>query len=155
MGKIINQDWVKQIQNRVNTSPIFQLQQMSISKIGWGTSLLEINLGPQHLQTHGSVHGGVFATLLDATGFWAVYSQAPANRGMSTIELSINYHASAMSGKLFGTGECIKIGKTLGVGQALIKNETGLLLASGKITVMLLKDAGPLEKKMPKISKFF
>ncbi|MDM8537587.1 PaaI family thioesterase [Desulfobacterales bacterium HSG17] len=152
--KTINPGWLKQIQNVVNPSPYFQLQQMYVKEVGWGISVLEIDLEERHLQPFGVVHGGVFASLIDAAGFWAVYSQVPQELGMTTVELSINYLAPAVSGKLIGTGQCIKLGKTLGVGQALIENENGQLLASGKTTVMVMKHNNPLEKDSNYVPKF-
>jgi acyl-coenzyme A thioesterase PaaI-like protein len=86
--KIINPEWTEVIRRTVNPSPYFQLQQMVIRRIEWGMSLLEIPLQNRHLQPFGVVHGGVFASLIDAAGFWAVFSQADPEVGMTTVDLT-------------------------------------------------------------------
>ena len=110
---------------------------MELKDVSWGKSRVEIKLGDRHLQPFGIVHGGVLSTLLDAAGFWAAYSKAEKNIGMTTIELKINYLAPVVSGKLIGSGNCIKLGRTIGFGDARIENETGKLIAHGTTTVMV------------------
>jgi len=135
--KIINPEWVREIQEAVNPCPYFELQQMAIIDLSWGTSRVEIELEKRHLQPFGVVHGGVFSSLIDAAGFWAVYSQANEGVGMTTVELKLNYLEPAVSGRLIGLGCCIKLGRNLGLGEARIENEDGRLLAHGTTTVMV------------------
>ncbi len=135
--KTINPLWVEAIRKIVNPCPYFELQTMSIKELTFGKSHLEIDLKRDHLQPFGVVHGGVYASLIDATGFWAVYTEAEPNVGMTTVELKINYLAPTVSGKLIGYGKCIKMGKTLGLGDARIENENGRLLAHGTTTLIV------------------
>ncbi len=147
--KSINPEWLEVIKDTViNSCPYFQLQQMVIKKIDWGSSHLEIPLEKRHMQPFGVVHGGVFASLLDAAGFWAVFSKVHPSKGMTTVELKINFLAPARRGLLIGHGKCIKLGKTLGLGEARIENEKGKLLAHATTTVMILK-----ELELPEILK--
>lgn len=37
-----------------------------------GEATFEIQIGPKHLNRHGTVHGGVLMAMLDTAGFWAV-----------------------------------------------------------------------------------
>jgi uncharacterized protein (TIGR00369 family) len=152
--KIINPDWLNMIKKRVNASPYFGLQQMSIKDITWGHSIIEIDIYKGHLQPFGLVHGGVFASLLDASAFWAVYSQAQPDMGMTTVELSINYLAGATSGRLIASGQCLKLGRTIGLGQSQINDENGKLLASGKVTLMLLKGKALSDNTTTPVPKF-
>jgi len=99
------------------------------------------------------VHGGVFSSLIDAAGFWAVYSQANEGVGMTTVELKLNYLAPAVSGRLIGLGRCIKLGRNLGLGEARIENEDGRLLAHGTTTVMV-QTGMSLSDKVRDIPKF-
>ena len=138
--KTINPAWLKAIQDIVNPCPYFELQNMSILDIQVGRARLEIELKRGHLQPFGIVHGGVFASLIDAAGFWAVFSQAESPVGMTTVELKLNYLAPAVDGKLIGMGRCIKLGKTLGLGEASVENEAGKLLAHGTTTLMVQPD---------------
>lgn len=149
----INPEWARAIKSTVNACPYFKLQQMELKDVSWGKSRVEIKLGDRHLQPFGIVHGGVLSTLLDAAGFWAVYSKAEENIGMTTIELKINYLAPVVSGKLIGTGNCIKLGRTIGFGDTRIENESGKLIAHGTTTVMV-QQGGSLNDNINNISKF-
>lgn len=149
----INPDWIEAIQGIVNPCPYFELQKMKIVELTWGASRLEIDLETRHLQPFGVVHGGVFATLIDAAGFWAVFSQAPPDVGMTTVELKLNYLAPAVSGRLVGLGRCIKLGRSLGLGEARVESEDGRLLAHGTTTLMVRKDLG-LSDSSQAIEKF-
>jgi uncharacterized protein (TIGR00369 family) len=138
--KRINPDYVKAVQRIVNACPYFSLLSIAIKDLGWGESLLEIPVQEKHLQPFGMVHGGVFSSLVDAAAFWAVYTQVPEGIGMTTVELKLNYLAPLSTGRMVGKGRSIRVGKTLCLGEASISDETGILLAHGTSTMMLLKD---------------
>jgi uncharacterized protein (TIGR00369 family) len=149
----INPEWVQAVKSTINVCPYFKLQQMELKDLSWGESRIEIQLGDRHLQPFGIVHGGVLSTLLDAAGFWAVYSKAEENVGMTTVELKINYLAPIISGVLFGMGRCIKLGRSIGLGDARIENEKGRLIAHGTTTVMVQPDLS-LNDERRDITKF-
>ncbi|MFW6055039.1 MAG: PaaI family thioesterase [Thermodesulfobacteriota bacterium] len=149
--KSINPEWIRQIQSADN--PYFDLQQMSIQDLGWGTARLEISLARRHLQPFGVVHGGVCASLLDAAGFWAVFTRVDPKAGMTTIELKINYLSPIVNGRLIGLGSCIKLGRSLGLGEARIEDENGRLLAHGTTTVMVKPDM-PLPESIQAVPKY-
>jgi len=102
--------------------------------------VIEVQVQEKHLQPFGIVHGGVFASLLDAAAFWAVYTQVPDDLGMTTVELKLNYLAPLSSGRMIARGKSLRVGKTLCLGEASIVNEEETLLAHGTSTMMILKD---------------
>ena len=138
--KKLNPDWISAIRESINTCPYFQLQSMNILDLGWGTSRIEIDLAQKHLQPFGIVHGGVFASILDAAGWWASYTRIDDNLGMTTVECKINYLAPMQSGKLIGLGQSIKQGATIQLAEARLENEVGKLVAHGTVTSMTLPD---------------
>jgi uncharacterized protein (TIGR00369 family) len=138
--KRINPDYIKAVRGIVNPCPYFTLLSIEIKDLGWGESYLEIPVQEKHLQPFGMVHGGVFASLVDAAAFWAVYTQVPEDIGMTTVELKLNYLAPLTTGRMIAKGRSIRVGKTLCLGEASINNEEGLLLVHGTSTMMLLKD---------------
>jgi uncharacterized protein (TIGR00369 family) len=138
--KRINPDYIKAVRGIVNPCPYFTLLSIEIKDLGWGESYLEIPVQEKHLQPFGMVHGGVFASLVDAAAFWAVYTQVPEDIGMTTVELKLNYLAPLATGRMIAKGRSIRVGKTLCLGEASINNEEGLLLVHGTSTMMLLKD---------------
>lgn len=135
----LNPDYIKAVQGVVNPCPYFSLLSIELKDLGWGKSSMEILVQEKHMQPFGIVHGGVFASLLDAAAFWAVYTQVPEELGMTTVDLKINYLAPLAAGRMIASGRSIRVGKTLCLGEASITNEEGLLLAHGTSTMMLMK----------------
>ena len=136
----LNPEYVEAVGREVNSCPYFSLLSMEIKGLSWGESLLEIQAQEKHLQPFGMVHGGVFASLVDAAAFWAVYTQVPEELGMTTVELKLNYLAPLASGRMIARGKSLRVGKTLCLGEASIVNDEGILLVHGTSTMMILKD---------------
>jgi len=138
-----NPDYVKRIKEVVNSSPYFSLLAMKILDIGMGFSVVEIDLDQKHLQPFGLVHGGVFASIIDAAAFWAFfYEIEDQNAGATSVDLKLNYLAPAMSGRLIARGHQIKHGKTLGYAEARVTDENSKVLAHGTSTLMIMPGKG-------------
>ena len=134
----LNPDYVSAVTRTVNRCPYFQLISMSITELGEGTSRMEISLEEKHLQPFGMVHGGVFSSLVDATAFWAVFPLLEEGLGLTTVEMKLNYLAPAVEGFLTAAGRCLKLGKTLALGEAQVRDGEGRLLVHGTATLMVL-----------------
>jgi uncharacterized protein (TIGR00369 family) len=152
--KKLNEEYVKRINQLVNRCPYFELLSMKIKEAGAGFSVLEIDLAEKHLQPFGFVHGGVFASIIDAAAFWALfYEIEDQNAGATTVDLKLNYLAPAASGKLIAKGRQIKLGKTLGYAEAEVTDVNGKILAHGTSTLIILGGKGlVLDPPLP--SKF-
>jgi uncharacterized protein (TIGR00369 family) len=139
--KELNPAYVDCVNRLINNSPYFQLLSMRVVEAGIGFSLLEIDLDRKHLQPFGFVHGGVFASIIDAACFWALFHEIEdPNAGATTVDLKVNYLAPAASGKLIAKGRRIKLGRTLGYAEASVTDEAGKLLAHGTSTLMILPE---------------
>jgi uncharacterized protein (TIGR00369 family) len=136
----LNPKYTEAIAMIVNRSPYFSLLSMEIKDLQWGTSLLEIQLAEKHLQPFGFVHGGAMASIMDAATFWAVFPQIEKGLGLTTVEIKVNFLAPAQKGKLVAKGRCIRLGKTLALGDAEIRNSEGGLVAHGTATMMVVPD---------------
>ena len=136
----LNPRYVEAVAKAVNQSPYFSLLSMEIRDLQWGTSLLEIQLAEKHLQPFGFVHGGAMASIMDAATFWAVFPQIEKGLGLTTVEIKVNFLAPAQKGKLVAKGRCIRLGKTLALGDAEIRNSEGGLVAHGTATMMVMPD---------------
>ena len=153
MTKKPNPEYIKRINAIVNTCPYFELISMKLLDVGIGYSMLEIDLAGKHLQPYGVVHGGVFASIIDAAAFWSVYFGIDdPDAGITTVDLKLNYLAPAASGKLIASGRQIKVGRTLGYAEARVEDLQGGVLAHGTSTVIILpgkaiKDDPPLPPK--------
>jgi uncharacterized protein (TIGR00369 family) len=138
--KRLNPAYLEAVAKKVSVSPYFTLISMEITNLDWGQSRLEVVVEEKHLQPFGMVHGGVYASVVDAAAFWAVYPQIDEGLGITTVELKLNYLAPTSTGSLIAKGKSIKVGKSLCLGEAYVEDETGKLLAHGTETMMVLKD---------------
>jgi len=136
----LNPKYKEALSTLINRSPYFSLLSMEIKDLEWGTAVLEVELEEKHLQPFGYVHGGVIASVMDAAAFWAVFPQVKDGMGLTTVEIKVNYLAPVKKGKLVAKGRCIKIGKTLALGEAYISSAEGNLLAHGTATMMIVPD---------------
>ncbi|MCB2189280.1 MAG: PaaI family thioesterase [Deltaproteobacteria bacterium] len=136
--KQINPAWLAAVQGDVNVCPYFSLLSMRIDDLAWGTSRLVIDVANKHMQPFGLVHGGAYASLVDAAGFWAAYSQLDPDLGMTTVDLKMNFLAPSQAGQLVGLGRAVKVGRTLSLAEARVEDQEGNLLAHGLVTLMSL-----------------
>ncbi|MCX8116877.1 MAG: PaaI family thioesterase [Desulfobacterota bacterium] len=134
----LNPAYKEAVAKVVNRSPYFSLLSMAVKELRWGRSFLEVELAEKHLQPFGNVHGGAIASLVDAATFWATFPQVEKGHGLTTVEIKVNYLAPAQKGRLLAEGLCLKIGKTLALGEAFVRNEEGKLIAHGTSTMMVL-----------------
>jgi uncharacterized protein (TIGR00369 family) len=136
--RTLNPDYVSAVSEVVNRCPYFSLLSMEIRGLGWGEALLEIGVQEKHIQPFGIVHGGVYSSLVDAASFWGVYTQVDQGLGLTTVELKLNFLAPCSSGRLIARGRSLRLGKTIGLGEASVEDERGTLLAHGTSTTMIL-----------------
>jgi acyl-CoA thioesterase len=88
------------------------------------------------ITNHTVVHGGVMATLVDASVAGAIHSDAEApldDLEPLTIDMTVNYHAPVTEGEIVAKAELVNRGGTIAVGEAEITND-GELVASGTAT---------------------
>ncbi len=141
--KTPNPEYLERVNQLVNECPYFELLSIKIVDVGIGYSVLEMDLSTKHLQPFGIVHGGAFASIIDAAAFWAVFYEIDdPDTGVTTADLKLNYLAPAVSGRLIARGRQIKLGKTLGYADVAVTAESGKLLAHGSSTLILLPGRG-------------
>lgn len=139
-NKIINPEYVASVKEALAQTPYFKLLSMTLTHMERGRTEFLIPAQEKHLNPHQGVHGGVIASLLDATCNWAAYSETESENAFTTVELKINYLAPAQAGQnLVAKGIVVKTGKSLGVGEARVTEEpSGRLVGFGTATCMIL-----------------
>ena len=93
---------------------------------------VEVEITSNGLNPQGIAHGGLIFTLCDvATGVAAVST----GRSVLTLNSSINFIAPGKGKKLRAVGECIKDGRTIGLFEARVYDESDKLIAKGDFTI--------------------
>ncbi|MFX0070289.1 MAG: PaaI family thioesterase [Candidatus Hermodarchaeota archaeon] len=146
----LNSEHLKIILTLINSSPYFKHLKMEVKEIGIGYSLLEVNLESIHLNPFGSIHGGVYSSIIDTAAYWAVYSGLKEDVGLISMDLNINNLAPTSKGKLNVRGKCIKQGKTVCLAEAFVVNQNGKCLAHGTSKMLVSKNLQTIDL----ISKF-
>jgi uncharacterized protein (TIGR00369 family) len=95
-----------------------------------------------HYNPIGSVHGGVYATLLDSATGCAVHSTLPAGVGYTTTDLQVRYVRGITrdTGRILCEGTVVHRGRTLATAEARV-TAGDRLLAHGTAGVLILPPA--------------
>ena len=117
--------------------PLHDLLGIRPLEAGGGRSRVELVVSPQHLRTHGILHGGMFATLLDTAMGWAAGSLAPEGHDVVTVQLNLNFIRPVGPGEtLVASGEVQHSGRRTAVARGEIRTAEGALAATGSATFM-------------------
>jgi uncharacterized protein (TIGR00369 family) len=96
-----------------------------------GHGEVELAIGPQHLNSIGIVHGGIYAALLDvALGHAAAFCTVPGNfRFSTTVSLTTNFLKGAKGGVLTAIGRIDGVEGRIATGSGEVRDEDGELCA--------------------------
>lgn len=104
-----------------------------------GRATWRLIVAEQHLRTHGILHGGVVATLLDTAMGRAVSTLCRDDQSCVTVQLNVNFIRPSWSGEtLTITGEVPHAGRQTAVARGEIRTAAGVLVASGSGTFMFV-----------------
>ena len=99
---------------------LMQLFGASITRIAPGQVEISLAPKPELSQQHGFVHGGALTAIADSAAGYAALSLMPANRGVLTTEMKINFLAPAACDHIIARGKVLKAGRTLSLVQTEI-----------------------------------
>jgi len=101
-----------------------------------GYAVMELAIGSELLNSQGSLHGGIIATMIDHAGGIAgcLCTETGTMRKAATISLTTSFLAPAFSGKVIATARKRPGGRQIFVSTTEITDETGTLLAVGEAT---------------------
>jgi uncharacterized protein (TIGR00369 family) len=88
-----------------------------------------------------ATHGGVLATLIDASGDYVV--AARLGHAVPTIDLHVDYHRVATPGDLRAEGRLVHLGSTVATAASRVTDISGRLIASGRGVYMTAAGARP------------
>lgn len=100
--------------------------------------VLRMQAGPEHANLHGTVHGGVLATLADTAAGVAIRAVLPdPGAPHATVTLDVQYLAPAGPGTLSGVGRVEKLGRRIAFADATVLDADGVVVARAQATVAI------------------
>lgn len=109
--------------------PFADLLGVRRSLMAGGRARFEVTVGPQHLNPHGMVHGGVVYSLVDYAMGGALTSRLTPEERCATLEIKINYLAPVTAGLLAAEARVVERTARVGVLEARVHTAGGELVA--------------------------
>ena len=105
-----------------------------------GKSRFELDVDPEkHANPMGTVQGGVLVALADGAMGVAYATALEEGESFTTLEIKMNYLKPVWAGKLTAIGTVVKAGRTIGLTECAITDESGSLVAFATSTCMTLR----------------
>jgi len=123
---------------RFRSSQFASWMGITLVNIDDGESEVRLDVSKHHLNPGGIVHGGVLATLLDASIGLALRSKLGMSVEHVTIELNVHYISPARAGALIGRGRAVRVGGRVSYGEAELLTGDGRLVARGSGTFLIV-----------------
>jgi uncharacterized protein (TIGR00369 family) len=92
---------------------------------------VEMTAGDQHLNAHGTVHGGAIATLVDTAMGAAVVRADTDDMAPVTIEMKVTYLEPARPGRLRASARVRRRGKRIIIAEVDVTDSDGTTVAVG------------------------
>ncbi|MBM2293126.1 PaaI family thioesterase [Sulfitobacter pseudonitzschiae] len=110
-----------------------------------GKARCVLDVGAQHGNRHGALHGGIIACILDnAMGYGAaIHSSGDGSDKFLTISMNTQFIASSNSGRVTATGKVTGGGRNLMFLEGELHDEDGRLLATATGVYKKVREAQP------------
>jgi uncharacterized protein (TIGR00369 family) len=127
------------LRGEASPPPIAGLIGFTLCYVEPGRAVIEFAAGPQHANPMGTLHGGVLCDIADAAMGLAYAATLDAGERFATLELKMNFLKPVRSDKLTATGRVVKGGRTVGLVECDVVDDTDRLVARANSTCMTLR----------------
>ncbi|XP_048005096.1 acyl-coenzyme A thioesterase 13-like [Leguminivora glycinivorella] len=112
------------------------LRKVKVISCSSGRLLTGFQVGPEHLNQRGTLHGGFIAHLVDAISTYALTANDTVETRGVSIDLSVSYYTAAKEGdEIEVEAVTKKLGKKIAFLEVEVRNKaTNKVLASGRHT---------------------
>ena len=105
----------------------------------------ELEIGPQHLQAYGIVHGGVHAGIIETlTSVGAALNALADGRSVVGLENHTSFLRAVRKGKLRAVAKPLSRGRRSQVWEGFVYDEQQKLAASGRVRLLALEPEAQL-----------
>jgi uncharacterized protein (TIGR00369 family) len=126
---------------RIAPPPIAALLGMGVVDVRPGQVTFSLEVGEHLYNPIGSVHGGVFCTLLDSAMGCAVHSTLGRGHAYATLELKVNLvkALTVTTPSVVATGQVISAGRRVATASGQITGPDGTLYAHATTTCLVFE----------------
>jgi uncharacterized protein (TIGR00369 family) len=127
----------------VPPAPIASTLGFTVLEVESGRVVFGLEPAEYHFNPIGSVHGGVFATLLDSAAGCAVHSALPAGTSYTSLDLTVKFlrGLGAGSGPVRCEGLVVHLGGRTALAEARLHDGAGRLCAHATSSCMIFRPA--------------
>lgn len=111
-----------------------------LESVSAGTAVFTLTPAEFHYNPIGSVHGGMYCTLLDSAAACAVHSMLPAGVAYTSLDLSVRFIGaiSVETGPVRCTGTVTHLARRTALAEAKLTSSSGKLLATATSNCLIL-----------------
>jgi uncharacterized protein (TIGR00369 family) len=119
--------------------PINYTVDFALIEVEPGRAVFSLTPGEEHYNPIGSMHGGIFATLLDSAAGCAVQSLLPQGMAYTSLDLNVKFlrRITVDTGPVRAIGTVINSGRSTALAQAQLVDASDRLLAHATSSCLL------------------
>jgi uncharacterized protein (TIGR00369 family) len=139
-------DFLCEVQaGRLPRAPISHTVDFALDEVEPGRAVFSLTPGEEHYNPIGSVHGGVFATLLDSAAGCAVQTLLPQGMAYTSLDLTVKFlrPITVDTGPVRAIGTVVNKGRQTALAQAQLIDTKDRLLAHATSSCMLFPVPAP------------
>ncbi|MFC9497152.1 PaaI family thioesterase [Streptomyces sp. NPDC056982] len=140
VGQSSGLDFLREMQaGRLPAAPVSATVDFRLEEVEKGRAVFSLLPGEEHYNPIGSVHGGIYATLLDSAAGCAVQSTLPQGVAYTSLDLTVKFlrRITVDTGKVRAIGTVVSSGRQTALAQAQLVDATDRVLAHATSTCML------------------
>ncbi|MGO4748458.1 PaaI family thioesterase [Streptomyces sp. 2MCAF27] len=133
-------DFLREVQaGRLAAAPVGRTLDFALDEVEHGRAVFSLVPGEEHYNPIGSMHGGVFATLLDSAAGCAVQSTLPQGMAYTSLDLTVKFlrPVTVDTGRVRAVGTVVSGGRRTALAQAQLVDATDRLLAHATSSCLL------------------
>lgn len=121
--------------------PILSTIGARMDRVAEGEVVFSLDPAEYHYNPIGSVHGGVYATLLDSAAGCAVHTMLPSGVGYTSLDLSVKFLGAIRvdTGTVTCTGRVVHLGHRTALAEARLQTAAGKLVATATSSCLILR----------------
>ncbi|MFF5964766.1 PaaI family thioesterase [Streptomyces collinus] len=145
-GRMAGIDFLREMQaGRLPGPPIGNTIDLTLDEVEPGRAVFSLTPGEEHYNPIGSVHGGIFATLLDSAAGCAVQSALPQGMAYTSLDLTVKFlrRITVDTGTVRAIGTVVSKGRQTALAQAQLVDGSDRLLAHATSSCLLFPVSAP------------